>query len=115
VEQVEILLSVLAPLAEDQSDGPTANEWEDPEEFVEEQGLMGRVIHLLRSPNPDMQYQILSCARKHLGQGGPKRIGFTLPPIVVSAFQLNSFMTLEKRMKSGRKKWQKYFNFVIPP
>ena len=148
VEQVEILLSVLAPLAEDQSDGPTANEWEDPEEFVEEQGLMGRVIHLLRSPNPDMQYQILSCARKHLGQGGPKRIGFTLPPIVVSAFQLskqfhdiretvsfnlyrlnnNSILILVLtnhialydiyficRMKSGRKKWQKYFNFVIPP
>ena len=36
-----------------------------------------------------MQYQILSCARKHLGQGGPKRIGFTLPPIVVSSFQLS--------------------------
>ena len=50
--QVDILLSVLAPLAEDQSDGPTANEWDDPEEFVEEQGLMGRLIHMLRSPNP---------------------------------------------------------------
>ena len=37
----------------------------------------------------DMQYQILSCARKHLSQGGPKRIGFTLPPIIVSAFQLS--------------------------
>ena len=37
----------------------------------------------------DMQYQILSCAKKHLSQGGPKRIGFTLPPIVVSAFQLS--------------------------
>ena len=49
---MDILLSVLAPLAEDQPDGPTANEWDDPEEFVEEQGLMGRVIHMLRSPNP---------------------------------------------------------------
>ena len=46
------MLNVLAPLAEDQSDGPTANEWDDPEEFVEEQGLMGRLIHMLRSPNP---------------------------------------------------------------
>ena len=36
-----------------------------------------------------MQYQILSCAKKHLSQGGPKRIGFTLPPIIVSAFQLS--------------------------
>ena len=46
------MLNVLAPLAEDQADGPTANEWDDPEEFVEEQGLMGRLIHMLRSPNP---------------------------------------------------------------
>ena len=36
-----------------------------------------------------MQYQILSSAKKHLSQGGPKRIGFTLPPIIVSAFQLS--------------------------
>ena len=39
-------------MAEDQSDGPNSNEWDDPEEFVEEQGLMGRVIHLLRAENP---------------------------------------------------------------
>ena len=50
--KVEILLNVLAPLAEDQTDGPNSNEWDDPEEFVEEQGLMGRVIHMLRSENP---------------------------------------------------------------
>ena len=46
------MLNVLAPLAEDQTDGPNSNEWDDPEEFVEEQGLMGRVIHMLRSENP---------------------------------------------------------------
>ena len=39
-------------MAEDQTDGPNSNEWDDPEEFVEEQGLMGRVIHLLRAENP---------------------------------------------------------------
>ena len=32
--KVEILLNVLAPLAEDQTDGPNSNEWDDPEEFV---------------------------------------------------------------------------------
>lgn len=32
--------------------------------------------------------QILNTARKHFGSGGEKRIKFTLPPIVFSAFQL---------------------------
>ena len=44
-----------------------------------------------------MQYQILSSAKKHLSQGGPKRIGFTLPPIIVSAFQLSKqFYTIKE-------------------
>jgi len=112
VEQVEILLNVLAPLAEDQTDGPNSNEWDDPEEFVEEQGLMGRVIHLLRAENPDMQYQILSCARKHLSQGGPKRIGFTLPPIIVSAFQLSKqFYGIKETDDKWAKKVAKIFQF----
>lgn len=32
--------------------------------------------------------QILNTARKHFGSGGEKRIKYTLPPIVFSAFQL---------------------------
>ena len=70
-----------------QDDGPKAGEWEDPEEFAEEQGLMGRLIHLLASPDPDMQYNILSTARKHFGTGGPLRIGSSLPPIVIAAYR----------------------------
>lgn len=33
-------------------------------------------------------WQILNTARKHFGSGGEKRIKYTLPPIVFSAFQL---------------------------
>ena len=47
-----------------QPDGPSAEHWDDPEEFAEEQTLIGKVIHLLKSDqNPDQQYQILSNAR----------------------------------------------------
>lgn len=47
-----------------QPDGPTAEHWDDPEEFAEEQTLIGKVIHLLRADcNPDQQYQIMSNAR----------------------------------------------------
>ena len=53
---------------------------------------MGRLIHLLASPDPDMQYNILSTARKHFGTGGPLRIGSSLPPIVIAAYrQVYSF------------------------
>ncbi len=51
-------------------------------------GLMGRLVHLLYSDDPDQHYQILNIARKQFGTGGPKRIPFTLPPIIVQAFQL---------------------------
>ena len=79
-----------------QDDGPKAGEWEDPEEFAEEQGLMGRLIHLLSSPDPDMQYNILSTARKHFGTGGPLRIGSSLPPIVIAAYrQVRSFDSIK--------------------
>ena len=85
-----MLLSALAPLAADQDDGPSADDWEDPEEFSEEQSLMGRLVLMLKadSTTPDMQYQILNSAKKHLCHGGPKRIGVTLPPLVVSALLL---------------------------
>ena len=32
--------------------------------------------------------KILGFSRKHFGQGGPKRIGTALPPLVVAAYQL---------------------------
>ena len=31
---------------------------EDPEDFAEEQGLMGRFVQLLYSDNPDQQYLV---------------------------------------------------------
>ena len=68
--------------------------WDDPEEFAEEQSLMGKVVHLLKAAesDPDQQYQILSMARKHFGLGGPQRIGSTLPPIVMAAFKYVLFI-----------------------
>ena len=72
----------------DQEDGPTPDKWDDPDEFVEEQNLMGKIIHMLKADNdPDQQYQILSTARKHFGLGGPSRIDSTLPPIVMFAYK----------------------------
>jgi vacuolar protein sorting-associated protein 35 len=83
---VDTILTMISPLVQDQVDQPTVEE--DPEDFAEDQGLLGRLIHHLRSELPDQQYLILSTARKHFGAGGNRRIKFTLPPIVFQAYQL---------------------------
>ena len=58
------ILVASRPILELQPDGPTAAQWDDPEEFAEEQTLIGKVIHLLKADSsPDQQYQILSNAR----------------------------------------------------
>lgn len=85
-EQVDAILSIAAPLVQDQPDQPNIEE--DPEDFAEEQGLLGRLIHHFKSETADQQYMILSAARKHFSAGGNKRIKFTLPPIVFQAYQL---------------------------
>ncbi len=88
-ERVEEVLAVCSPLICDQDDGPAADRRDDDEEFSEEQGLVGRLVHLLRSDSdPDVQFQILTAARKRLGAGGPRRIAHALPPIVMQAYQL---------------------------
>ncbi len=87
-ERVEEVLAVCAPLLCDQEDGPPADKWDDPEEFAEEQGLVGRLVHQLRSEDPDVHFLILSATRKRLGAGGPRRIAHTLPPVVMQAFKL---------------------------
>lgn len=111
-DQVDAILSLTAPLVCDQEDGPKAEQWEDPDEFAEEQGLMGRLIHLLVSSEPDQQYQILSTARKHFGTGGAKRIGSSLPPIIIAAFKLaKQFYEIRERDDKWEKKVAKIFQF----
>ena len=54
--QVDSLLSIVNVLVQDQNDQP--DEPEDPEDFAEEQGLMGRFIHLLYAEDPNQQYLV---------------------------------------------------------
>lgn len=58
--QVDNLLSIISVLVQDQNDQP--EEGDDPEDFAEEQGLMGRFIHLLYSEDPNQQYMVNSVA-----------------------------------------------------
>ncbi|XP_035219930.1 vacuolar protein sorting-associated protein 35-like isoform X2 [Stegodyphus dumicola] len=53
-EQVEEILQLVSPLIQDQPDQPSGED--DPEDFAEEQGLMGRFINLLQAETPDQQF-----------------------------------------------------------
>uniref|UniRef100_A0A8C8HFQ6 Vacuolar protein sorting-associated protein 35 n=1 Tax=Oncorhynchus tshawytscha TaxID=74940 RepID=A0A8C8HFQ6_ONCTS len=53
-EQVDAILSLVSTLIQDQPDQPAEDP--DPEDFAEEQSLVGRFIHLLLSDDPDQQY-----------------------------------------------------------
>lgn len=46
----------MSPLVVDQGDGP--KEEEDPDDFAEEQGLMGRLVNLMQSDTADNQYLV---------------------------------------------------------
>jgi len=109
-EQVDTVLTMISTLVEDQADQP-AIEDEDPEDFADEQGLLGRFIHHLKSDVPDQQYLILSTARKHLGGGG-RRIRHTLPPLIFQAYQLAfKYSAMRTEDENWQKKCGKIFQF----
>ncbi|KAG7267128.1 hypothetical protein CRUP_021778 [Coryphaenoides rupestris] len=110
-EQVDAILSLVSTLIQDQPDQPAEDP--DPEDFAEEQSLVGRFIHLLHSDDPDQQYLILNTARKHFGAGGNQRIRYTLPPLVFAAYQL-AFRYKENSSWDDKweKKCQKIFSFA---
>ncbi|PFX32322.1 vacuolar protein sorting-associated protein 35-like [Stylophora pistillata] len=109
-EQVDSVLNLVSALVCDQEDQPS--ESDDPEDFIEEQSLMGKFVTLLKGDSPDQQYLILNTARKHFGSGGEKRIKFTLPPIVFSAFQLAyQYRDAQEEDDKWDKKCQKIFQF----
>ncbi|XP_045897939.1 vacuolar protein sorting-associated protein 35 [Micropterus dolomieu] len=110
-EQVDAILNLVSTLIQDQPDQPADDP--DPEDFAEEQSLVGRFIHLLHSEDPDQQYLILNTARKHFGAGGNQRIRYTLPPLVFAAYQL-AFRYKENSSLDDKweKKCQKIFSFA---
>jgi vacuolar protein sorting-associated protein 35 len=56
--QVDVVLTMLSPLIQDQSDQPPGEE--DPEDFAEEQGLLGRSV---KSTNSWKQFSVLYLRR----------------------------------------------------
>ncbi|RNF21085.1 vacuolar sorting-associated-like protein [Trypanosoma conorhini] len=80
------LFELLAPLLQEEPDAPAQRGavyvGNAAEEFREEQNLVCRVLHLLRSDDDATQLKMLNGVRKLLGQCGPERIAVTLPTLV---------------------------------
>ncbi|XP_004535860.1 vacuolar protein sorting-associated protein 35 isoform X2 [Ceratitis capitata] len=121
-EQAEHVLTIISPLIKDEEvpvgpDGKPVSQSTngnnvDPEEFAEEQGIVARFIHYMKSDEPDMQYKILQSTRKHLGAGGPQRIKHLLPPLVFSAYQLAyKYKSIAETDDNWDKKCQKILQY----
>lgn len=109
-DQVDSILTMISTLVKDQDDQPT--EKPDPEDFAEEQGIVARFVHLIKSDDPDMQYKILQSARKHLGVGGSARIKHVLPPLIFQAYQLAfNFKAISETDPMWDKKCQKIVQY----
>ncbi|KAM7517286.1 hypothetical protein LguiA_006869 [Lonicera macranthoides] len=85
-DKVEVLFELIKGLIKD-LDGPPEDE-PDEEDFKEEQNSVARLIHMLYNDDPEEMLKIISTVRKHIMTGGPKRLPFTVPPLVFSALKL---------------------------
>eukprot|EP00286_Rhodomonas_abbreviata_P012555 CAMPEP_0181320120 /NCGR_PEP_ID=MMETSP1101-20121128/17947_1 /TAXON_ID=46948 /ORGANISM="Rhodomonas abbreviata, Strain Caron Lab Isolate" /LENGTH=783 /DNA_ID=CAMNT_0023427789 /DNA_START=132 /DNA_END=2483 /DNA_ORIENTATION=- len=85
---MDSLLSFIQPLVKDavEDEGQTPDE--DDEDFEAEQGCVASLIHAVSNPDPAALFQVYFVARKHFGQGGSKRIKYTLPALVFRSLQL---------------------------
>ncbi|CAH9054872.1 unnamed protein product [Cuscuta europaea] len=85
-DKVEVLFELIKGLIKDLG-GSSSNEL-DEEDFKEEQNSVARLLHMLYNDDPREMLKIICTLRKHILAGGPKRLPFTVPPLVFSALKL---------------------------
>lgn len=85
-DKVDVLFELIKGLIKDLEGDP--EDELDEEDFNEEQNSVSRVIHVLYNDDPEEMLKIILTVRKHIMAGGPKRLPFTIPPLVFSALRL---------------------------
>ncbi|KAM0967629.1 hypothetical protein FF1_016139 [Malus domestica] len=85
-DKVEVLFELIKGLIKD-LDSTSADEL-DEEDFADEQNSVARLIHMLYNDDPEEMFKILCMVKKHIMSGGPKRLPFTVPPLILSALKL---------------------------
>lgn len=81
------LLELISPIVKD-PENPDEAVNIDEEDFIDEQSLVASLIHLCESSDLEQLFAMYLVARKHFGQGGPKRIKYTLVPLVFRILKL---------------------------
>ena len=59
------------------------------QQFIDEQYLVARVVHLIKNDDTDVMLRILGIAKKHFTTGGIQRLKYTLPPLVFATLELS--------------------------
>ncbi|XP_031116198.1 vacuolar protein sorting-associated protein 35A-like [Ipomoea triloba] len=85
-EKVEALFGLMKGLIRDLDE--TLHDELDEEDFQEEQNSVARLIQMLHNDDPEKMLEIICTVKKHILTGGPKRIPFTVPPLVFNALKL---------------------------
>ncbi|KAL2632770.1 hypothetical protein R1flu_004249 [Riccia fluitans] len=109
-DKVDALFELLRELIKD-GEGLPAEEV-DEEDFKEEQNLVARLVHMLVNPDPDEMFKILTTARKHFRQGGPRRLEYTLAPLVFSASKLVRSLQGREASEDSPVSLEKIFQFL---
>lgn len=85
-DKVEVLFELIEGLVKD-VEGIAEDEL-DEEDFNEEQNSVARLIHMLYNNDPEEMLKIICAVQKHIMDGGPNRLPFTVPSLVFSALRL---------------------------
>jgi len=111
-DQVNKLLELIAPLVKDET-AETATPQTDQEDFEEEQTTVASLVHLFDSEDVEQLFLMYVTARKHFGQGGPKRIKYTLVPLVFRVLKLTlRIKSMEAQDADWGQKAKKVFKFA---
>ncbi|KAL3640997.1 Vacuolar protein sorting-associated protein 35B [Castilleja foliolosa] len=84
-DKVEVLFELIKGLIKD-LEGISADEL-DEEDFNEEQNSVACLMHMLYNDDPEEMLEIICTVWKHIKAGGPKRLAFTVPPLVFSSLK----------------------------
>jgi len=106
-EYVNKLLEFIQPLVKNEPD----QEQPDEEDFQEEQNTVASLVHTFDSTDSESLFGMYLAARKHFGQGGPKRIKFTLVPLAFRALKL-AVRIRESEEEDWAVKVRKIFKFA---
>ncbi|XP_060191077.1 vacuolar protein sorting-associated protein 35A-like [Lycium barbarum] len=85
-EKVEALFELMKGLLRDLDEN--LDDELDEEDFKEEQNSVARLIQMLHNDDPEEMLKIICSVKKHILRGGPKRLPFTVPPLIFNSLKL---------------------------